>query len=280
MAEEHLEYLKLARMVNGPSNLAVPGVPKMPTVNYRPTAPLKHWTDLRRNKHLEEETRLMQHAIQRYKTELAVMETMLFKTCQLALSELSEEERADLEELQCLWSELRKELNKLEEHLSFRLSSVLSGNDNFSPLSAMEIVSSMIDLLREQLYQQQLCIGRDVSYDFDDFDLLLQSPNSSVKSMSTSTSEPSIPEFSHQISYIRDTITRTQLQQQEDLSKSFSDLKDALMAEVHSEMDSNTRWLQLQLQSKENEIQRLRTEMFLQNLQSETRKRKYFESDV
>ena len=51
--------------------------------------------------------------------------------------------RADLEELQCLWSEVRKELSKLEEHLSFRLSSVLSGNDNFSPLSAMEIVSSV-----------------------------------------------------------------------------------------------------------------------------------------
>ena len=51
--------------------------------------------------------------------------------------------RADLEELQCLWAEVRKELNKLEEHLSYRLSSVLSGNDNFSPLSAMEIVSSV-----------------------------------------------------------------------------------------------------------------------------------------
>ena len=35
----------------------------------------------------------MQHAIQRYKTELSVMETMLFKTCQLAVSELNEEER-------------------------------------------------------------------------------------------------------------------------------------------------------------------------------------------
>ena len=27
-----------------------PGVPKLPAVNYRPMVPLKHWTDLRRNK--------------------------------------------------------------------------------------------------------------------------------------------------------------------------------------------------------------------------------------
>ena len=80
----------------------------------------------------------------------------------------------------------------------------------------------MIDLLREQLYQQQLCISRDVSYDGDDLDLLVQSPDSDVTSVSTS--EQAVSEFSHQISYLRDTITRTQLQQQEDLSKSFSDV--------------------------------------------------------
>ena len=80
----------------------------------------------------------------------------------------------------------------------------------------------MIDLLREQLFQQQLCITRDVSYDGDDLDLLVQSPDSDVTSVSKS--EQAVSEFSHQISYLRDTITRTQLQQQEDLSKSFSDV--------------------------------------------------------
>ena len=35
----------------------------------------------------------MQHAMQRYKSEMAVMETMLFNMCQLASSELNDEER-------------------------------------------------------------------------------------------------------------------------------------------------------------------------------------------
>ena len=51
--------------------------------------------------------------------------------------------RADIEEIQCLWSEVRKEVGKLDEQLSYRLSSVLAGNDNFSPLNAMEVVQSV-----------------------------------------------------------------------------------------------------------------------------------------
>ena len=58
-------------------------------------------------------------------------------------------------------------------------------------------------------------------------------------------------------------------------------LKEALVDEVRSEVNNNTKWLQDQLQSKDSEIQRLRTEMFLQNLKTgTTRKRQYFESDV
>ena len=42
---------------------------------------------------LEEETRLMQHAMQRYKTEMVAMETTLFSMSQLASTELTDEER-------------------------------------------------------------------------------------------------------------------------------------------------------------------------------------------
>lgn len=82
----------------------------------------------------------------------------------------------------------------------------------------------MIDLLREQLYQQQLCISRNVSYDEDDLDLHLQSSGSSIQSGSTALSEPALAELSQQITDIRDSVLRTQLQQQVDLNKSFSDV--------------------------------------------------------
>ena len=48
-----------------------------------------------------------------------------------------------MEELQCLWSEVRKEIEKMEEHLSRRLSSVLTGNDNFNTLTTMDIVQTV-----------------------------------------------------------------------------------------------------------------------------------------
>ena len=74
----------------------------------------------------------------------------------------------------------------------------------------------MIDLLREQLYQQQLSLSRDISYDEDDLDL--QSPTSSIPSVSMS--EPILAE----VADIKETLMRTQLQHQKDLSKSFSDV--------------------------------------------------------
>ena len=76
----------------------------------------------------------------------------------------------------------------------------------------------MIDLLREQLYQQQLSLSRDISYDEDDLDLDLQSPTSSLPSVAMS--EPILAE----VADIKETLMRTQLQHQKDLSKSFSDV--------------------------------------------------------
>lgn len=88
----------------------------------------------------------------------------------------------------------------------------------------------MIDLLREQLYQQQLCISRDLSYDEDDLDLSVQSPRNSLHSvsMTTAVSEPALADFTHQMIDIRENLMRTQLQQQADLNKSFSDVSRVL----------------------------------------------------
>lgn len=45
------------------------------------------------SQHLEEETLLMQHAVQRYKTELCLMENMLFALYRRAETELESEDR-------------------------------------------------------------------------------------------------------------------------------------------------------------------------------------------
>lgn len=281
--EDHLDYLKLARLISGPTNLMSWHGSTRSLLQYRPVVPIKHWNELHKIQHLEEETRLMQHAVQRYKTEMVVMETMLFNMCQLASSELGDEESADIEELQCLWSEVRKEIEKLEEHLSYRLSSILSGNNNFSLLNDMDVVQAMIDLLREQLYQQQLCISREISVVDADLETSVQSAVSPVqsKAMMKALSESALTDITEQMANIRESLTRTQLQQKQELGKSFFDLKEALVGEVCSEVNKNMKWLQDQLVLKEKEVQRLTMEMFLQNVKTgATRKRQYFESDV
>ena len=89
----------------------------------------------------------------------------------------------------------------------------------------------MIDLLREQLYQQQLSLSRDVSFDEDDLDLSVQSPASSIPSVSMS--EPILADVSNQMADIKQTLMRTQLQHQKDLSKSFSDVSSLVIYAVN-----------------------------------------------
>ena len=60
-------------------------------------------------------------------------------------------------------------------------------------------------------------------------------------------------------------------------------LKSSLLAEVMGELStsSNSKMLQLQLQARDNEIQRLRMELLLQSVESgNTRKKLLLESDV
>lgn len=60
-------------------------------------------------------------------------------------------------------------------------------------------------------------------------------------------------------------------------------LKKSLLSEVKSEQSTtqNAKMLQLQLQARDNEIQRLKMELLLQSMNAgETRKRQMLESDV
>lgn len=53
-----------------------------------------------------------------------------------------------MEELQQLWSQVRKEVIKMEELLSDRLHAVVAGNDSYSPLDALEIIQSVSDCVQ------------------------------------------------------------------------------------------------------------------------------------
>ncbi|WAR11058.1 hypothetical protein MAR_036134 [Mya arenaria] len=199
-------------------------VPKMPNMKFKPNFHLKNWTRLPKQKMLEEETRLMQHAVQRYKTELCIMENMLFSLYSRVQKDLIPEERAEVEELQQLWSQVRKEVIKMEDLLADRLHSVLAGNNSYSPLDALEIIQTMIDLLREQLYHQQMCICRDVSFceDDDEDELLPISP--SVPSTSGSVDGSWMSEISNQMIDLKTSLETSQETQRQELKDRIAEL--------------------------------------------------------
>ncbi|XP_060566792.1 uncharacterized protein LOC132725635 isoform X2 [Ruditapes philippinarum] len=280
MPEDHLNYVRLARLVNGPSLITDPS--KMPNAKFTPNFQMKNWMQLPKRKHLEEETLLMQHAVQRYKTELCLMENMLFALCRTAQSELEPEDRCDVEELQHLWCEVRKEVIKMEELLSQRIKAIMAGNETYSPLDALEIIQSMIDLLREQLYHQQMCIGRDVSFTEDEIEADTTRSQSACSNMS-SVSESWMSDISNQMSDIKSSLASAEQKQAEELNQRIAELKKSLLSEVKGEMSTtqNAKMLQLQLQARDNEIRRLKMELLLQNVNSGgTRKKQMFESDV
>ncbi|XP_052234698.1 uncharacterized protein LOC127847111 isoform X3 [Dreissena polymorpha] len=293
VSDEYLNYLRLARLVNGPSPI-MDIIPKMPNLKFRPTIHMKNWSKIPKQKMLEEETRLMQHAVQRYKTELAMMENMLFSLYSRVQSDLVPEERADVEELQQLWSQVRKEVIKMEDLLVDRLRAVLAGNASFSPLDSLEIVQMMIDLLREQLYHQQMCIARDVSFSDDEEDEgtghfpARSLSGASVPSTSgltgSSVDSAWARELSNQMNELKTSLEMTKESQKRELRERISELKTGLLSEVHREVETptqNKRMLELELQARENEVRRLRMELLLQSVNTGgTRRKQVFESDV
>ncbi|KAL4224883.1 hypothetical protein ACF0H5_015579 [Mactra antiquata] len=256
----------------------------MPISKFTPNFHMKNWMQLPKRKHLEEETLLMQHAVQRYKTELCLMENMLFSLYRTAHPDLTADERLEVEELQHLWCEVRKEVIKMEELLSDRLKAVMSGNDSYSPLDSLEVVQQMIDLLREQLYHQQMCIGRNFHLDNVEDDLDIDQPHTGSPSVvSSSVSDSWMSEIASQMSDIKSSISASEGNQKRELQDRISKFKKGLLSDVRREISEtqNAEMLKLQLQARENEVKRLRMELLIQNVSiGQTRKKQVFESDV
>nr|KAG5709710.1 hypothetical protein BaRGS_027735 [Batillaria attramentaria] len=112
-------------------------------------------------KKLQEETRLAQYAVQKFKTELSIMETAVMVKYQMAFEDLSQEEREDVEELQHLWSEVRRQVMETEHLLTSRMKAIASGNDCFNSLASISVLQRMIDILKEQMFQSQISCSQE-----------------------------------------------------------------------------------------------------------------------
>ncbi|XP_064597940.1 uncharacterized protein LOC135464444 [Liolophura sinensis] len=241
------EYQKLASLINQPITRKRPGLGPVTTPRYQGPTHSDKWRALRQDQKLSEETRLMQQAIDRYKMELRHLESSFNAHYSKVYDMMTEEERDEIEELQLLRAEVYKEVCETEKLMLSR-SAHLAGKrpDTLRPLASLDVVHQMIELLKEQMYQ------RTVVHDLDSsMDQILDSSSSSL---------PLSP-WEEEVSDLKDELRREQREQQRELEKSFEDLKISLLEEVRTELKSGTQSLYQELQSKDQKINALQTEI-------------------
>ncbi|GFS18588.1 hypothetical protein ElyMa_006851500 [Elysia marginata] len=156
---------KLARLINQPVYFKGH---RRPGCNYRPRRLFKEWAMLSKRKRLQEENRLLQHTLHKYKTELSLMESALKIDFQAAVPDMTQEERDQVAQVEWLWSQVKSEVAEMERLLMSRIKSVQSGNDFHTLLANMGVINKITELLKEQVYQQQVISSRGTEADDED----------------------------------------------------------------------------------------------------------------
>ncbi|XP_060062739.1 uncharacterized protein LOC132543273 [Ylistrum balloti] len=269
VAEESLEYFKLRQLINKPVTFQQETRGSVPLTKYQSKYPIKTWPSIQQRLLLQEETQLVQYAVHRYKLELNILETTFLVNKQLAWDELTPEEKTELDELQLLWTEVRKEVTEMEQYLANRMAATQVGNDRFQPLLVLEVVHKMVNLLREQMYQQEIYKSK--------MDLELDPP------FQPSLQVPWWPEVSQMLWDIKQKVSEPPAMSNTSsvASGSMQDLRQIIREEVQQECKDSQRWLHKELEAKEKELCKLRKEVISQNIkEGQTKVKKYYESVV
>ncbi|XP_055869606.1 uncharacterized protein LOC106078875 isoform X2 [Biomphalaria glabrata] len=249
---EILDSRRLAQLINQP--IFYKGK-RRSSGHYRPRRLFKEWSLLSKRKRLQEENRLLQYALQKYKTELSIMETSFMIDYQTVYPEMNQEEREELEELEYLWAEVRGQVVEMEQLLLARVKSVHSGNDFHSLMSSMGIINRMIELIKEQMYLQQVASARTKDIreeDLDDMDGHFHDE------LLIDERQKMFNEVNHRRSSARNTHSSSLSNIPADLNLSLEQIKSSLLSQVQLEIKESTKRLELDLKEKDKEIQELK----------------------
>lgn len=258
-----LDSRKLARLINQP--VFFKGKRRM-VCHYRPRRIFKEWTFLSKRKRLQEENRLLQYAIQKYKTDLSIMETSFMVDYQTVYADMTDEEREEIEELEWLWSEVKGQVMEMEQLLTARIKSVHAGNDFHSLMSSMGIINRMIELIKEQIYLQQVANSRveDVGDDptNDDLDGMYTDDVSYDRRHSSFQGGFRRSSGGHgHPAPVRRTQSSSMSRLPNDLNISLDQIKSSLLSQVQLEIKESTKKLESDLKEKDKEIQQLKDQM-------------------
>ncbi|KAL5005909.1 hypothetical protein ScPMuIL_017067 [Solemya velum] len=247
--DENIEYKKLIKLINQPLDSKDENG-GMPVVRYKPRNRLRTWPMLDKSQQLEEETQMMQCALQRYKAEIYGMESTLQNNYQQAMENLADEEKDEVEELLIIWEDLRREVSEAEQLLAKRMYGLISGNDNFNSMLGLSVVQQMIDLMKEQICQHRLSSHKDDEAIMYEEEI-------------TSHFQP----LKEMYGFRPPTAMSDPVYRQRPIEDDLRAFREAMLQEVRDEMKAKTKMMQVQLQSKDNEIQRLQMELLVRNMQ-------------
>ncbi|XP_067685890.1 protein ITPRID2-like isoform X2 [Haliotis asinina] len=260
-SSEIFHYKKLARLINQP--VTYRGHPRRRSfTRYRPKRPIKDWPNLVRKKRVQEETRLLQHSLQTYKAELQVMETSCLLQYQLAYEDISEDEREEVEELQMLWRELKEQIYNMEQLLAHRMKAVTKGSDFFTFLSTLNVIQTMTELMKEQMYQQTVSPSLEQEREEEQEEEEMEEEREAQASFTHSS--PFLPP-SPLTSYSSVFGIPGNGPPESIPQHSLDEMRRSLLEEMREEMNRSTQQLNLDMQARDNEIQRLNLQLMMQS---------------
>ncbi|XP_046565245.1 uncharacterized protein LOC124273943 isoform X2 [Haliotis rubra] len=259
-SSEIFDYKKLVRLINQPDTYRGRRRRRSFT-RYRPKRPIKDWPNLVRKKRVQEETRLLQHSLQTYKAELQVMETSCLLQYQLAYEDMAEDEREEVEELQMLWRELREQIYNMEQLLSHRMKAVTKGSDFFTFLSTLNVIQTMTELLKEQMYQQTVSPSLEQEEEQEEEEEMCEEREAQASFTHSSPFLPPSPMTSYSSVFGIPGNGPPEYNPQHSLDE----MRRSLMEEMREEMNRSTQQLHLDMQTKDNEIQRLNLQLMMQS---------------
>ncbi|CAI9729381.1 Hypothetical predicted protein [Octopus vulgaris] len=221
-----IEYRKLLKLTN--RKTFIQSFVNNPFLPYTPRVKIEIWAEKPINTHLQEENQLMQHAVQRYKFDLQIIEST-FLSCYNHMAELlSDEETLMMDELYELWTAVNIEVGHLEKLLAERQYFVRNGSSQLTTLTSLQVIPLMTDLLKEQLCAFQL--NNDI------FELTMEPHRSNPVPF---YQQPGWQTLSTQMQNLQSQIAGHNNMQSVRFNKSMEELKDSMMVEIQRNITQN-----------------------------------------
>lgn len=224
--EQIREYKKLLKLTN--QRYSIQCFMKNTFPLYSPRFQIDIWCERHIDEHLQEENQLMQYAVQRYKSDLQVMESAFLSEFNRTGGLLSEEDTLLMDELYELWTDISLEVVHLERQLADRQRLIRKGECELTTLTTLDVIQTMVEVLKEQLYLFHM-----------NNDIVESSTQNHEPSPSPICRHPGWKDISNEVHELRHQITGNDTLQAIHLKKAVEEFKDTILSEIRQEITDN-----------------------------------------